>query len=107
MSRSAPAPQNTYDPDVAAAAGAAFLDGKRLSCTTNWRRYIDAARLDMGNHRRDIKGQLRTNDETLGITEAEAVALGFEPAVDDRDHAFALTLAWLQILTADENQAVA
>lgn len=107
MSRLSSAPENTYDPDVAAAAGAAFLDGQRLSCTTNWRRYIDTGRLDMGNFRRDIKGQLRTDDEALGITEAEAVALGFEPVIDDRDHANALTDAWLRVLAANEIAEVA
>jgi hypothetical protein len=113
MSRSAPAPKNPFDHDAAVAKGAAFLDAQRLSCTTRWRNYVDPGRLDMGRWSRsaaaprDLLCQLGTTHEVLGITEEEAVEYGFDPVIDDRDHANALTAAWLRLLAADETKQVA
>lgn len=103
------APENEIDLDLDAAVinAAAFLDGKRLSCTTRWRNYIDWARLDMGSIRLDILGQLRTKYPALGLSLGEAIDLGLEPAIDDREHAIELTLAWLNWHSIDQSKAVA
>jgi hypothetical protein len=101
------APENqTPDYDAKVAAGAQYLDGRRLSHTTRWRNYIDTARLDMGDIHRDLLAQLDTTFEALDLTLDEAIAYGFEPAIDNRDHHAALTNAWRRLLT-DEIAEVA
>jgi hypothetical protein len=106
MVRSSSALENTYDPDAAAAAGAAFLDGRRLSTTTLWRS-VDPDLLDMGSNNRDLLTLLGTSYAQLSLTLNRAVALGFEPVIDDYDHADALTAAWLRLLAANEIAEVA
>jgi hypothetical protein len=106
MAPSSTRPESAYDPDVAVAQGAAFLDGRRLSTTTRWRS-VDPGLLDMGSNQRDLLTLLGTSYAQLGLTLNRAIALGFEPVVDDRDHAAELTKAWLRLLAADEIAEVA
>lgn len=85
-------------------AGAKFLDDGR-SVIAHWRRYIDTGRLDMGKRDRDLLAYLRTRPDRLGLTLDQAIAFGFEPEIDDRDHANEITEAWKAYLAETTTKA--
>lgn len=91
---SPPAPSNDLPkPAEQVRAGAKFLDdGRRV--VAHWRRYIDTGRLDMGRPDRDLLSYLGTRFDRLGLTLDQAIAFGFEPEIDDRDHTNEITAAW-------------
>jgi hypothetical protein len=95
-----PRPQaNAESADAAVRSGVHFLDNcGRVN--PRWRAYLDAGRLNMGDHRRDVLAQLGTNAEKLGLSLEQAVGFGFEPAEDDPEFAAHLTSAWRRHLDA-------
>ena len=103
MSRSTSASANGYDPDAAVARGAAWLTRSR-HVRDRWPNYIDRATLDMGSIRHDVLAQLGARFEDLDLTLDQAIAYGFEPYEDDREHAAALTAAWRKHLSVGRKQ---